>query len=227
MRVIRIFLLLSLVLLGACSQPALPTIAPTPTVPPATATATITPTRTPLPTLEPTATPMQTISEDPSQQSQIRIVHASPNSGPLDVYIERVALINGLGYGQRTTASPIVAGSYTLSIVPSGGRVEDGSLLTLPLEAIGKQVYALIVYGTNADLKAQVIPMDLSPLKRTETRVRLFNTFLDGSAVTLVNTATEGVILEDTAANTLSASQAFEASGAELQVRAGTIPLAM
>jgi hypothetical protein len=226
MRFIRLFLLLSLVLLGACSQPALPTIAPTPTIPPATATATITPTRTPLPTLEPTSTPMQTISDDPSLQSQIRIVHASPSSGPLDIYVERLALINGLSYGQRTTASPIIAGTYTVSIVPSGGRVEDGALLKLPLDAKGQEIYAVVIYGMNADLKAQIIPMDLSPLKKTESRVRLFNTFQDGSSVSLVNTLNDGILLGDTAANTLSAPQAFTATNPQVEVRAGTIPLA-
>lgn len=226
MRFARVFLLLSLVLLGACSQPqALPTIAPTPTPLPATATATITPTRTPLPTLEPTATQMQTVSDDPAQQTQIRIVHASPNSGALDVYIERLALINGLGYGQRTTASPIIAGAYTLSVVPAGGRVEDGALIKVPLEAKGKEDYVLIVYGTNADLKAQVITMDISPLTKSETRVRLFNTFTDGGAVSLVNTINDGIIFADTPANTLSAPQAIPADNLELQVRAGTIPL--
>jgi|GEM_PF-3526524 len=225
MRFIRVFLLLSLVLLGACSQPALPTIVPTPTMLPATATATITPTRTPLPTLEPSATPMQMTSDDPTQQSQIRIVHASPNTGALDVYIERFALINNLGYTQRTTADPVVAGTYTLSVVPVGGRLDDGALVKLPLDVKGQEMYVVVIYGTNADLKAQIVPLDLSPLKKTDSRVQLFNTFPDGGPVTLVNTLNEGAILADIAANTLSPAQVFAAENANLQLRAGTISL--
>ncbi len=225
--ILRIYVLLSLMLLGACqSQAPLPTLAPSATTVPATATATITPTRTPFPTAEPSATPFVTSSDDPAQQSQIRIVDAATNVPALDVYIDQLALVNGIGFGQRTTASPIVAGTYTLSIVPSGGRLDDGALVKIPLEVKGQAAYALVIYGTNAALKAQVIALDVSPLKKTETRVQLFNTFADGGAVTLANALNNGVLIGDTAANTVSPVQAVAAGTSQLEIRAGSVKLA-
>ncbi len=172
-------LIMGFVLLVACTpQQPLPTLAPTP-IPP---TETPNPTATRTPTLTPTATQAipRTESLDPATQSFIRVVNISQITDPLDVYIDGLNIASFLEYGQFTPSGGIVAGNYTLHVVPNGGRPGDGSLAQQPLSVGGQQALIVLVSGTLSAPQVRVLVEDVSPLRADESRLTVVNAIVDG-----------------------------------------------
>ena len=58
----------------------------------------------------------------PATSSQVRVVHASPDAPPVDVYAEGVAtpLFSGLAYGETSDYIGVAAGTYVLEVRPAG-----------------------------------------------------------------------------------------------------------
>jgi hypothetical protein len=61
-----------------------------------------------------------------AEQGQLRLVHAAPDLGPVDVYLsgDTTPRVAGLGYGSASAWLAVDVGSYTVELRPAGASVE-------------------------------------------------------------------------------------------------------
>ncbi len=177
-------LVLSLLLILASCNTAEPAPTSTPTLTPSL-TPTVTNTPAPTPTSRPSALELSQAA-DPSQQAYISAVSVVPDSVPFDVYIDRLAVATNLDFGRSTLPSGIVAGDYTLRLIPSGtGYNADTALLEAPISIKGGDSTLLMFTGVTNALEITTIPLSQAPLASSEARVTFIHGIPNGPEVSL------------------------------------------
>ncbi|NLF76915.1 MAG: DUF4397 domain-containing protein, partial [Chloroflexi bacterium] len=114
--------ILIVVVLGACGgdggdeEPA-PPPAPTQTT---AADASVPATAIVTPSPSPTALPIPPADNDPATRAELRVVHASPDLPPVNLYLDGAAIGRGFTLGQfHATPLYYAAGRYTLRVFPA------------------------------------------------------------------------------------------------------------
>jgi hypothetical protein len=152
------------------------------------------PTQIVLPTSEPTSAPTQTAAPtdvplpqptdliipktnavDPNNQAYLRVINASQDLGVVDVYIEALAIGTNLDYGLFTDREPIVAGRYTLRILPTSSFVTDVTLYEEELDVLGGQSLIFVITGTAEALTVTTLNEPNEPLANDTSRLLMIN----------------------------------------------------
>lgn len=160
---------LSCLLLIAC-QPQTPEALPTVFVIP-TETEQPIPSETPTPAPTSTATPAPItgrFATDPTLIGFIRVVHAAPDTAPIDVFIENIAFTRNLEYQLSTRRENIIAGTYQFTITP---RNDSAPLVSSTITIAIGQSLIVVFNGTNDALNINVYEESNAPLQGNESRV--------------------------------------------------------
>jgi hypothetical protein len=168
------FLILIFVLIGC--QPTvneLPTLVPEPTEAPTLApTLTPTPTRTPQNTLTPTPVPViGRFATDPATIGYLRVVHAAPQTAPIDVYVDSTNFASSVEFGLATGRTNIIADSYSVRVTERGTSPDEAVLVASDLTIEVGQSLILIVSGVPEALGITVVEENAEPLNENESRV--------------------------------------------------------
>lgn len=93
----------------------------------------------------------------------VRVVHGSPDAGPVDIYVDGAVAIPALAFGTAADFVALPAGEHQIQVVPAGGAPTTAVIdATLPFEAgMAVDIAAL---GPAAEIQAGVFPVDLSPV---------------------------------------------------------------
>jgi hypothetical protein len=169
-----------------------PTPTATVTLPPPTETPYVppTPTPTPLPSATPTITPLPTntpLAEVESVNGQIRVVHAwrSPDSTPVDVFINDLPIALGLDIGDATTYQSIgEPRTARITLIPPAYRTFDQTqggdvvIRQAPLVDILVDVpvgssFTVALVDLSGRPEGLIIPENMAPLATGEARVTL------------------------------------------------------
>lgn len=92
-----------------------------------------------------------TFSREPliNLQSNIRFIHALPNSGPVDVYASGELISENLEFGKHSNYFPLNSGNYEIQLYPAG--LYDQPLLTKTINLLPKTLSTIsIVSLSNA-----------------------------------------------------------------------------
>ena len=119
--------------------------------------------------------------------SCLRVVHASPDAGPVDVYLGEAPAVQGLEYGGATEFVAGPSGQQRLRVVPAGGT-PDQAVLDSNQDLGSGQAYQLTISGLAAQgaeepLTAWLAGVDLSPLPQNQARVRVVHASPDTEPV--------------------------------------------
>lgn len=177
-RILSIFLLMVMIFVGCSSlnpDDGIPTQISVPTSEP-----TSPPTQTAAPTLEPLPQPTdliipQTDAVNPNDQAYLRTIHASPDLGFVDVYIEALAIGTNVGYGRFTEREGIVAGRYKLRILPTASFVTDITLYEEEITIFGGQSLIFVISGTAEDITVTTLNEPNEPLQNDTSRLLMIN----------------------------------------------------
>lgn len=110
------------------------------------------------------------------------VVHASPDAGLVDVYIDDELALSGLTYGTLNDFVPVEAGDRRIRVVPSGAAVDD-AVIDRQVELTEGVAYEVSAIGLLADIGVAVLPVDTVPLAADAARVRLVHAAPDAPAV--------------------------------------------
>jgi len=171
------FILLVLLSVAACDTPT-----PEPTAPP-TEMPTLTPTATLTPPPQPTPLPRAidlTRATDPSQQAYMRVIHAAPNAPMFNVFVERLAVATNLSYTQSTEPSGIVAGDYTLTVVPLG---ESEPIFETDFSPKGGE--SLILIFTGSPLAMSSFTESTESLGKEQSRITFIQAVEGSGSITM------------------------------------------
>lgn len=197
-RILSIWLIVAVILVGCSSinpDNEIPTQISVPTSEPTSA-----PTQTAAPTIAPLPQPTdlvipETNAVNPNDQAYLRTVHASPDLGIVDVYIEALAIGTNLDYGRFTEREGIVAGRYKLRILPSASFVTDVTLYEEELTIFGGQSLIFMITGTSEALTVTTLNEPNEPLSNNTSRLLMINAMQDAdNMVMLVDNAPQTAI---------------------------------
>ena len=159
------------------------------------------------------ATPDVTEPGDvPERDAQLIVVHASPDAGAVDLYVDGALLLPDVAF-PAVTDPPLglVAGEHRLQVVPAGGAPEDALIdETLGLDEGTTTLVSAV--GPVAEIEAAVYQVDVSPVAAGQARLRVVHNSADAGPV--------DVALAD--GDVLAAGVGFPDAGEYVEVGAGT-----
>lgn len=116
----------------------------------------------------------------------LRLVHASPDAGDVDVYVDGLRAARGVRFGGFSNLLPLEAGVHWIGLVPADGDVAEPAVeAEVSLDA--NAVYELAAVGLVATgaLALDLHSVDVGPLREEHARVRLVQASPDARAVDL------------------------------------------
>lgn len=129
----------------------------------------------------------------------LRVVHAAPLAGLVDVYANGQLLAEDVEFGEATDFEGVPAGEYTISLNPAG---TDAPVVTttVTLAANGEKTinaYSAVAYGgdNSGPLTIGLIQDNLEPTQARTARVSILNT--SGAAINLVDFGSDFDVEDD------------------------------
>ncbi len=119
-----------------------------------------------------------------SGKATLRVLNASPDSGPLDVMIDGKVIAAGVELGTVTDPIEVEGGTRNVAIVKAGGT-EAEAIVAAPVRLAGGATYELVAVGFLKSLSATLEEADVSPLPADQARVRVTHESPDTTAVNL------------------------------------------
>lgn len=77
----------------------------------------------------------------------VRVVHASPAAGTVDVYVDGSKLLNDFTFGSVTGYVPVAAGSHRIQVAPDG-KGRRASVIDVTVSLTGGTYYTVAALGT-------------------------------------------------------------------------------
>jgi len=106
--------------------------------------------------------------------SFVRIFHASPDIGTVDVFMDGKKLLSNFQYGTVTAYTPVAAGMHTLQLAAIGTGV-DAAVLTQTLALQSGTPYTVVALGTKAaDLSLHIFA-DNNQVASNLAKVRFYD----------------------------------------------------
>ncbi len=130
------------------------------------------------------ATPDVTEPGDvPEQDALLIVVHAAPDAGPVDLYVDGALVLAGVAFGTPTDPPlGLVAGEHRFQVVPAGGAPEDAVIdETLGLDEGTTTLLSAV--GPVAEIEAAVYEVDVSPVAPGQARLRVVQNATDAGPI--------------------------------------------
>ncbi|CAA9567717.1 MAG: hypothetical protein AVDCRST_MAG19-2440 [uncultured Thermomicrobiales bacterium] len=136
-----------------------------------------------LPLVTPVSIPCsQTLGIGQPANACLRVVHASPDAGPVDVYLGETVLIPGLQFGLASSFAAAPNGEQHIRVVPAGAPLDQAAIDTNQTLESG-QAYQITATGLVAEIEATVNQVDLTPLPEGQARLRVIHASPDTAAI--------------------------------------------
>jgi Domain of unknown function (DUF4397) len=117
-------------------------------------------------------------------KAYVRVVHASPAAGSVDVYVDGSKLLHDFTFGSVTGYVPVAAGSHRIQVAPDG-KGRRASVIDVTVSLTGGTYYTVAALGTQSSgfsLKAFV---DNNRVRDDKARVRVYHLSPDAGPVNI------------------------------------------
>lgn len=125
-----------------------------------------------------------------TDDAHLRVAHLSVDAGEVDVYIDGEVTLSGVAFGTVSNWMLVPAGTYSIAVSPAGTSVDEAVIGPVDVTAAPDSWYTVAAIGTAtsdvAELTAQVIEEDYSPIELGQTRVTVFHAIPNANPVSLV-----------------------------------------
>lgn len=115
----------------------------------------------------------------------LRLVHAAPDSPPVDVYVNEAGIAKGIEFGTATEYTVVPSGGGRAVRVTAANAPLEEAVVDTSLDFDPGQAYELLVTGAGDDLAITITGTDLRPLPEGQTRLRLIHASPDAGAIDL------------------------------------------
>lgn len=131
------------------------------------------------------ASPTRAAHADPAATpAYVRIIHASPDVGTADVFLDGNKLLSSFAFGSVTDYAPVPPGPHKVQIALVGKGI-GASALTQTLDVQPGMVYTAAAIGTAASGLSIEVFSDNNIIAAGKAKVRVYNLSPDAGAVTL------------------------------------------
>ena len=136
-----------------------------------------------LPLVTPVAAPCsQTLGIGQATDSCLRVIHAAPDAGPVDVYIGEAPIAEGLEFGAASDFTAAPNGEQQFRIVSAGAPV-DQAIIDMTQGLTAGSAAQIVVSGLADDVQATIAGVDLRALPENQARVRVVHASPDLDAI--------------------------------------------
>lgn len=150
------------------------------------------------------------------ESAMVRVFHGSPDAGPVDIYLDGEATLEGVEFTDASDYMEVPAGEHQVQVVPAG---EDASAAvideTVTVEA--GMNYTIAAIGSAANVQPLILNDESGTPDEGTAHVRAVHAIEDGPAVT-VQTADGEPIFEDAEFGDATGYAPVPAGSVDLQV---------
>lgn len=159
----------------------------------------------------------ETLGLGEATDSCLRVIHASPDAGPVDVYIGDSPIAEGLEFGDASEFTAAPNGDQQLRVVAAGQSV-DQAIIDVTQSLTSGGAGQVLISGMADDLQAPIMGVDLRELPANQVRVRVVHASPDLDAINVTiaggQTPFEGIDFRNA-----SGYVVFDAGTATFQLR--------
>lgn len=123
----------------------------------------------------------------PQQNAMVRVVHASPDAGNVDVFVDGTKLLTNFAFGTVTNYVPLAAGQHQIQVAPTGKGAS--AVITQRVSVDGGVVYTIAALGTSSTGYSLAAFVDKNSVSGNMASVRVYHLSPDAGPV---NVATGG-----------------------------------
>ena len=115
--------------------------------------------------------------------AMVRVVHASPDAGTVDVYVDGSKLLSNFAFGTITDYVSVAAGSHNIQVAPAGKGV-SAAVITQSVSVVAGMAYTVAAIGTTASGFALTAFVDNNQISDgTMSKVRVYHLSPDAGPV--------------------------------------------
>lgn len=118
----------------------------------------------------------------PQQDAMVRVVHASPDAGSVDVFVDGTKLLTGFTFGTVTGYVPLAAGSHQIQVAPTG-KGASAAVITQSVSVEGGMVYTVAAIGTSSTGYSLAAFVDNNSVSGNMASVRVYHLSPDAGPV--------------------------------------------
>ncbi len=132
--------------------------------------------------------------------ARLTIIHASPDAGTIDAFVDGELTLSGVPYGGGQVQA-LTEGEHEVQLAPAGQKA-DQALVTTDVALKAGQSYTIIAYSdANKKVAALFVEDDLTPPAADQARIRAFHLSADAGRAEVVlkegQTLLSGASFED------------------------------
>lgn len=110
----------------------------------------------------------------PTANAYVRVVHAAPATGAVDIFVDRTRVLSNVGFGTASSYLPVAAGTRIIKIAPAGKGV-GAAVITQSVTVTGGGAYTVAAVGTTTSGLAAQSFVDNNTVASGKARVRVYH----------------------------------------------------
>jgi hypothetical protein len=151
----------------------------------------------------------------------VRIVHAAPDTPPIDVYLADAPIAQNLDFGTATEYAAVPSGTGRGVRVTATGAPLEEAIIDWSFDLQPGQAYEMVATGAANDLELNITGTDLRPLAEGQARLRVFHASPDAGGVDIGIEGHEENLFEGVEFRTATDYIVLDAGDYPLEVRPG------
>ena len=117
------------------------------------------------------------------KKTRVRVLHASPDAPPVDIYVDDSKAFTNLSYGQLSQYTELSPGTHNFKIYPGGTGGQGRAIIDGDVDLEGGTDYTLSAIGTVQNIKPKIL-VDTTPAPgRNKAKARVLHASPDAPAV--------------------------------------------
>ena len=126
--------------------------------------------------------PMQFALAAPQDNAMVRVVHASPDAGNVDVFADGSALLSNFAFGTISDYVSVPAGPHEIQVAPAG-KGASAAVITQTVTVNANTAYTVAAIGTTSSGFSLVAFVDTNTAANTMASVRVYHLSPDAGPV--------------------------------------------
>ena len=115
----------------------------------------------------------------------VRLIHAAPDTSPVDFYLNDAKIAAGLAYGTATEYAAVPSGQGRTVRVTAQDAPVDQAVIDTNLDFQAGQAYEILVTGAGDNPEITITGTDLRPVPAGQARLRLIHASPDAGTIDL------------------------------------------
>lgn len=137
-------------------------------------------------------------SSKAQSSNMIRVMHASPDAPPVDIYVDGKAVLTNVPFFTLSGALSLPNGTYEVAITPAGAGLASAVFVT-DLTVENGYAGTVVALNTLSNLEVGLYDDDMSPVAAGKARVRVIHASPDAPAVDIKLAGTSTAVVSNAA----------------------------